>query len=203
MSLFGISVLLVEDEEQVAETVKIFLKEAQPVGWSIKYTVKHVDTLMEAKKYISAGGWDVILLDLGLPNGQGITTFRECYAAARAPIIVLTGTADLQTIQNVLREGAARCFEKTEIMSSLSWLHYAIVSSVENWRLSSTVERLQETAIGKLRNLITACSNCHRWRDAGTDTYMMPEEFLEKHNIYLSHSVCPPCARMLYGDLAA
>ena len=201
MSLFGVSVLLVEDDIAVAGVIEKVLKDAQPPGWTISYNIKHVENLLTAQKYISGGGWDVILLDLGLSDSQGIDTFRGCYGVARAPIIVLTGTATMETCQQILREGAYRCFEKTMIIKSLTWLHYAILACVETYRLRAQVERLQETLLNELRNLITACSNCHRWRNSASNEYMESDKMLEKYGVYLSHGICSECSQLLYGDL--
>jgi CheY-like chemotaxis protein len=201
MGLFGVSVLMIEDDDQVAQTFEIVLKEGQPEGWAINYHIRRVATLVEARKFIAAGGWDVILLDPGLPNGQGIDSFRACYAVAQCPIIVVSGSIDLPTIQEMLREGAARCFDKVLLISKPVWLNYAIVAVIENWRLSQKVEQMQETLVGTLRNLITACSSCQRWRDPASGQYVMPDKFLENYNIFLSHSICPDCAQKRYGDL--
>ena len=201
MGLFGISVLLVEDENSVANVLQMVLRDAQPPGWAISYNIKHVETLQLAQQYVSGGGWDVILLDLELPDSKGIDTFRACYGIAKAPIIVLSGSVDMETMQQMIREGAYRCFEKAMIIKSLSWLHYAILACVETYRLRAQVERLQETLLNELRNLITACSNCHRWRNSASNEYMESDKMLEKYGVYLSHGICPECSQLLYGDL--
>lgn len=201
MSLFGIVVLLVEDDNQVAGIVEAILKDCQPEGWTVQYNVKRAGTLHDAQKYISRGGWDVIISDLGLPDSKGIETFRACYAIAQAPIIVYSGTASMEDCQQILREGADRCFEKQHMVKSSEWLHYTILSCIETYRLRTQVERLQNTLLHELRNLITACSNCHRWRDPASNDYMQPDKFLEKYGIFLSHGICPECAALLYGDI--
>lgn len=201
MGLFGIAVLLIEDEDKVAEAVAASLRAAQPPGWQVNYHIKRLKTLREGKKFIAAGGWDVILLDTGLPNGRGIEAFRQCVTGAGAPIIVLSENVDMETVQQMLREGAARCFDKALALNNPVWLNYSIVAVMEHWRLTRQVDMMQEELVGKLRNLITACSACQRWKDPGSGQYVKPGDFLEKYEVYLTHSICPDCAADRYGDL--
>jgi len=198
MSLFGISVLIIEDDEQIADLIQKLLVNVQPTGWSVNYMIKHVETLGQAKKTIKAGGWDVILLDLKLPNGEGLAVFRECVAIANAPIIILTGAADLDTMQQAIREGAARYFEKRAILATPIWLHYSIAAVVETWRLEQNVYQMQQKLVGELRNMITACSGCQKWRDPVSGVYLPHDKFLEKFDIRLTHGICPDCASSLY-----
>lgn len=201
MSLFGTSVLLVEDKADVALAIRTMLQDAQPRGWNIRYHFKVVGTLFEAKKVIKGGGYDIIILDLKLPDSEGIETFRACFKIAKAPIIVLSGTASFDTIRQLLQEGAAQAFEKHVVATSLELLPRAIVACIEHYRLGAKVVQLQETLLGELRNLITECANCHRWRDTATAEYIDLKDFLESHNIFLTGSICPECAKEKYGDL--
>lgn len=50
---------------------------------------------------------DVVLLDLGLPDSQGIDTFRRVQEAGpRLPVVVLTASASDELALRTLREGA-------------------------------------------------------------------------------------------------
>ena len=55
----------------------------------------HVECMSEAEKHLADGCFDIILLDLGLPDAQGLGAVRRAHAAApRVPLVVLTGTDD-------------------------------------------------------------------------------------------------------------
>lgn len=200
MSLFGVSVLMIEDDEATARAVQAILEDGQPRGWNIKYRLKTIGSLTQAKRVIKTIGYDIILLDLKLPDSEGIATFRACFELAKAPIIVLSGSADLPMVLELLREGAKDCFDKHTIASCLDLLHHAIIGAIERYRLKSENERLQGTLLEELRNLITACSNCHRWRNSASNKYMSPVDLLEKYGVFLSHGICPDCAKLLYSD---
>ena len=55
----------------------------------------HVKRLTEAETYLAQHGVEIILLDLGLPDAQGLEAVRRVRAAApRVPLVVLTGLED-------------------------------------------------------------------------------------------------------------
>ncbi|GAA2862298.1 hypothetical protein Acy02nite_53890 [Actinoplanes cyaneus] len=76
-------ILLVEDEELNRMLVKAVLSRA---GVDAVRNAELVDatTLSEARENVRAGGFDLILLDLNLPDGNGLTLAREL-AADPAP----------------------------------------------------------------------------------------------------------------------
>jgi signal transduction histidine kinase len=84
-------VLLVEDSPTDARLFQIMLKEAAGVAWE----VRHADRLSMGLKDLAERDIDVVLLDLSLPDSQGIETLVRIHAAAKGvPIVVLTGIED-------------------------------------------------------------------------------------------------------------
>ncbi|MGZ4942020.1 MAG: PAS domain S-box protein [Halobacteriota archaeon] len=63
-------------------------------------------TLAKGLELLSQNSVDVILLDLGLPDSQGVDTFRAVYAQAPAlPVIVLTVSDDEELGRQAIQEG--------------------------------------------------------------------------------------------------
>jgi CheY-like chemotaxis protein len=82
--------LVVEDNPGDARLLREMFDERGPASHIT--TMTHVESLLEAEKCLSTGEVDVILLDLGLPDANGITAVRRTQAAApRVPMVVLTG----------------------------------------------------------------------------------------------------------------
>jgi DNA-binding response OmpR family regulator len=77
------SVLVVEDESSIASFVALYLKNAG-------YTVKTAATGGEALKQVGADQPSLIVLDLNLPDIDGIEVCRRIRKAADVPIIMLT-----------------------------------------------------------------------------------------------------------------
>jgi PAS domain S-box-containing protein len=98
-----LTVLVVEDNPAEADLILEMLPETGPV----RFKVKSVPRLSGALDRLEGGGIDVVLLDLGLPDSQGLDTVLAVKAAApHVPIVVLTGYDDEATGQAAAREGA-------------------------------------------------------------------------------------------------
>ena len=80
-------VLLVEDIESEAALVQKNLKRVS--GW--RFLIEHFDRLTPGIERARQVRYDVVLLDLNLPDGAGVEVCQRMHAAApHTPIIVLT-----------------------------------------------------------------------------------------------------------------
>src|ERR1700694_4015717 len=103
MNLESVRVLLVEDNPADAR----FLREemADAGGGRVKLT--HVSRLDAALKRLDSEQFDVVLLDLILPDEQGLDTLVPMQSTAPGvPIVVLTGVDDEALAFKAVREGA-------------------------------------------------------------------------------------------------
>jgi two-component system KDP operon response regulator KdpE len=92
-------VLVVEDEPQMRRFLKAALE-------SHDYRPVEATTAREGLAQASGRNPDVILLDLGLPDGDGIDVARQIRAWSRAPIIVLSARGREQDKIDALDAGA-------------------------------------------------------------------------------------------------
>ncbi len=98
-----IHILLVEDNPGDARLIREMLTEAG----TARFKLTHAQRLDEALKYVAEASFDVLLLDLGLPDSQGLDTFNTVYHAAPAmPVLVFTGLADEELGTKAVRAGA-------------------------------------------------------------------------------------------------
>lgn len=98
-----LKILLVEDNPGDARLIRETLAEAAPGGAEVEW----VGQLSAATKRLAAGGIDVVLLDLGLPDSQGLDTLVLATAAApEVPFVVLTGLEDEATAMAASSKGA-------------------------------------------------------------------------------------------------
>ncbi len=106
-----LKVLLVEDNPADARLVREMLKDAhRPVE------ITHAARLRDALEFLRTQGFNAILLDLNLPDSEGMNTFLRARAeAAHAPIVVLTGLADEEVAARAVREGAQDYLVKAEV----------------------------------------------------------------------------------------
>jgi len=106
-----IRVLLIEDNPSDARLTRELLADAR----GSTFEVEHADRLAKGLERLSRGGVDVVLLDLALPDSQGLQTLARTAAQPhKAPIIVLTGREDDALAVEATRQGAEDYLVKGE-----------------------------------------------------------------------------------------
>jgi signal transduction histidine kinase/DNA-binding response OmpR family regulator len=95
-------ILLVEDDiEQAGLIAKIMAKTGN--GFEINW----VPQLSQGLERLEQGGVDLVILDLGLPDSQGLETFMQVNKKVpNLPVVVLTGLADENLGLAAVRQGA-------------------------------------------------------------------------------------------------
>jgi two-component system cell cycle sensor histidine kinase/response regulator CckA len=134
--------LLVEDNPGDARLLREMFKE----HGSHNTEVTHVESMGEAERQLPEGAFDIILLDLGLPDAQGLVAVRRAHAAApRVPLVVLTGLDDESLAVQALQEGAQDYLVKGQIETRglMRALRYAIERKVIEAALFVEKERLR------------------------------------------------------------
>ncbi len=124
------SLLLVEDNPADAYLLTEMLKEADEQQWQIA----QAKSLRIALEYLRDARFDVILLDLSLPDSKGLNTVTQIREAAQdLPIVVLTGTDDQELSLQALARGAQDYLVKEEITTEV--LVRAIRYAIERGRI--------------------------------------------------------------------
>jgi diguanylate cyclase (GGDEF)-like protein/PAS domain S-box-containing protein len=137
------TLLVVEDHLGDARLLREMLKEE-----GSRTDVIHVESMREAEQYLSQNGVDIILLDLGLPDAQGLEAVQRAHAAApRVPLVVLTGLDDESLAARTLQEGAQDYLIKgeTDARGLLRTLRYAVERKILEEALFVERERAQVT----------------------------------------------------------
>ena len=71
-----------------------------------RFATRTAGSLEEARKELEAGAFDVVLLDLGLPDGNGLAWLRERDGASETEVIVTTGSTSVDAAVEALHAGA-------------------------------------------------------------------------------------------------
>lgn len=136
--------LLVEDNPGDARLLQEMLGESE---W-LHTTVMHVHSMREAEESLSSGPTDIILLDLGLPDAQGLGALQPIHSAApRTPLVVLTGLDDETLANQALQAGAEDYLLKGELepRGLVRALRYAIERNIMQEALFAEKERAEVT----------------------------------------------------------
>ncbi|MFN3266492.1 MAG: response regulator transcription factor, partial [Deinococcales bacterium] len=92
-------ILIIEDNPDQAFVASRFLERAG-------FAVAHQSTAAAGLESARAGGFDLILLDFGLPDSQGLQTLEQLTPLG-IPVVLVTGRSEAQLVVQALRAGAA------------------------------------------------------------------------------------------------
>jgi PAS domain S-box-containing protein len=142
-----ITVLLIEDNPGDVRLLRETLREAE--GDSI--LVEDVGRLQAGLVRLLQGGIDVVLLDLSLPDSQGLETLAAVRARTpRLPVVVLTGFDDEETAVKAVREGAQDYLVKGRFDGSL--LARAVRYGIERKRADEALRASEERFRSLVKN---------------------------------------------------
>lgn len=106
-------VLLIEDNPGDARLLQEMFREFDA---HMTVDLQSVDHLEMGLKHLAEQSADVVLLDLGLPDSEGLATFTTVQEnAPNTPVIVCSGLYDDETVAKALRDGAQDYLIKGQI----------------------------------------------------------------------------------------
>lgn len=105
--LFAVTILLVEDSRSASEAIRLYAAESGA-------RVRRADSLNAASRHLAIYRPNVVMVDLGLPDGDGMALIRHL-ASASTPleaIVALSGHERAAWQAEAVEAGAAACLEK-------------------------------------------------------------------------------------------
>jgi two-component sensor histidine kinase/CheY-like chemotaxis protein len=147
--------LLVEDNPGDARLIAEMLVDGGRPG----FTLTQVARLGEALYQLDQECFDVILLDLSLPDAQGLDTFRRVHEhMPHAPIVVLTGLDDQHLAVRAVRQGAQDFLVKGELDPRLlvRAMQYALERSENQAALRRAHHQLEQQVVERTAKLARA-----------------------------------------------
>src|SRR5438874_1523351 len=139
-------VLLIEDNQGDARLIEEMLREAFDPAFQLAY---RADRLAPGLEFIAHEKVDLVLLDLSLPDSNGIETFLKVHAQApHLPIIVLSGLASEDLALKTVHAGAQDYLVKGQVETH--GLFRAMRYAVERQQIEETLSEERNL----LRNLV-------------------------------------------------
>ena len=166
----AINVLLIEDNPHYAFLIRKVLAEYRDP----RFNLRCFELLSKGLEHLSRGGIEIVLLDLSLPDSQGLDTFTRVHSqAADVPIILLTGLDDERLAVQATRQGAQEYLLKRDVDGPLLCrsIRYAVERHrllresaqqvSENTRLSQDLQASMEemTVVNEIARIITSTLN--------------------------------------------
>lgn len=134
-----LSILVVDDDETVRGTLVEFFE-------TFGHTARGAATATEGRRLANEHAPDVVLLDLRLPDANGLVALDALMADdPELAVIVLTGHADVQTAVNAMKHGAVDLLEKPMDLEALAG---AVERAAKRGRLQQEVAVLRAHARG-------------------------------------------------------
>lgn len=102
------SVLIVDDDEELRDVMQIFFKK-------MNYAVHAAANAESARKWLSSNSPNLILLDIMMPDGNGLDLCRWIRSQPKfreVPVLVASAIEDEETVQDALEMGAADFIHK-------------------------------------------------------------------------------------------
>src|SRR2546422_10179177 len=164
-------ILVVEDDENLAFAL------CEAMGRK-GYRAEAVSTIAAVRERLKAAPYDLVLLDLKLPDGEGLEVIPQCRELAPdAPIIAMTAYAVKQAAMEALRRGAYDFFTKP---LKISELEIVVARALERRHLQQHIGMLEasqatgfEALVGSNQAFVRALETARR--GAPTDLTVLIE----------------------------
>ncbi|MBV6324329.1 response regulator transcription factor [Duganella violaceipulchra] len=160
-------ICLVEDDLELGKALQAALQDAgQEVIW--------VRRASDARHWVENEPFDAVLLDLGLPDGNGIDVLRELRSAGHTlPILVITARDSLEDRLNGLDRGADDYLVKPFVVTELLARLRAVMRRATGWSESGEpVWKVKDLVLDDKRMLLTR---------AGANVILSKTEFALLH----------------------
>jgi DNA-binding NtrC family response regulator len=148
-------ILIVDDELVIRRTLESYFR-------SKRYAVSAVGSLAEAQKLLARDNFDLLMLDMKLPDGDGQTLLEHLSAAESRPMVVMiTGNSSVQSVVDCMRAGA---FDYVAKPFSISQIELVVKKAAEYQRVVKVADFLIQETVGE-RELIGHSPAMNRLRE--------------------------------------
>ena len=189
MSNQSLKILLVEDNAAEVALIQELLAEASPTPFELR----SVNRLADGIECLRLNGFNIVLLDLSLPDSRGLETVIQFKAeAASIPMIVLTALNDELIALESVRKGAQDYLFKGQLEGEL--LVRAINYAIERQQIEETLrqqaqrERLLAQMIERIRESLDI-------RDILTSTLEAVQQLLKAERVALYREGLNPASK--------
>ncbi|MBD3268145.1 PAS domain S-box protein [bacterium] len=199
MIINPIKALLIEDDPGDAFYIQELFADKNESTSTVTFV--HVDTLNEGLTQLAQDAFDVVLLDLTLPDSQGSETFERVYSSySHTPIVILTGLDDKETALSMMHKGAQDYLMKGHIDRDL--LERPIRYAIERHQLIKSLEEQRNEVASREKYYRSLMNRLHEDVIVIDRDYIITDinnTFLHSTGEERSHIIGKKCFSVLQG----
>ena len=192
-----IKILFVEDDYLVATQITNTLSE---LGFN---NIIEASNGKEAIKLTETAKPDLIIMDLEMPEMGGIEAAAIIQEKHPTPVIVLTAYETSELLNDAAKVGISaymvKPLKKYLIERSITIALARHKDLMEVRRLNEELKKAL-AEIKTLRGILPICAECHNIRDENNNWIDITSYISNHTEAEFSHSLCPKCAKKLYGN---
>ena len=193
----GIRVLTAEDDYLVGETIRGMLEEG---GYTV---VGEAADGQEAIEMAQAIHPDVVLMDLGMPDVDGIQATQYLQDHCPTPVVALTAYETPEMVERASAAGVGAYLVKPpsarEMERAITVAMARFDDLMELRRLNAEL-RAALDEIKVLRGILPICMSCKKIRDDEGYWQDVAVYIRDRSEAEFTHGICPDCARKLYPE---
>ena len=193
----NIRVLIVEDDFLVGETVRGVLED---IGYQI---IGRAMNGLQAVEMTQTLRPDIVLMDLQMPDMDGIDATRRIQENSPAPIVALTAYDTPELVEKASQAGVGAYLLKPpngkELERAITIALARFDDMVELRRLNKELQDALDQ-VQTLSGLLPICSSCKKIRDEENHWQPLEVYIRDRSEAEFTHSLCPDCAKKLYPD---
>lgn len=127
------NILIVEDHQELANEVIDYLSKSG-------YVCKWAKSCSVALEEINSNDFDILLLDLGLPDGSGFDVLKEVRKTqSKMAVLILTARGELDDRINGLQLGADDYLTKPFALTELGARLYAVIRRIHGFTVNDLI----------------------------------------------------------------
>ena len=139
-------IFLIEDDRKIAKNLILLLR-------SEDFTVSHAETKNDALAILNSNKFDLALIDISLPDGNGFTLCTEIKEKLNIPVIFLTASGDEASVVTGLNMGAddyiTKPFEMEELIARVNSIlrRFKGVINLPNIKINTKTHEVQKEGV--------------------------------------------------------
>jgi AmiR/NasT family two-component response regulator len=191
-------ILIAEDDYLVGEAIKHALKD---LGYEM---VGEASDGAEAVEMACTLNPDVVLMDIQMPELDGLEATRQIQSRCPMPVVVLTAHESQELVEKASEVGVSAYLIKPPKQTEIERAIVIALARHEDLMKLRLLNKELEKALSEiktLRGILPICASCKNVRD-DKGYWNQIESYIRDHSeAEFSHSLCPECAKKLYPDL--